>query len=101
MCVLCDIRCDVLDEKSPPPCDDQVYRTCDEAELRAAAEDRGIVMTEEQVQAFMAFQDDWDCVDLEAFLNSVDGSVAGFMVCGTCGYEWGDGTCCWEEGDFL
>ena len=72
-----------------------------EAELRAAAEARGIVLTEEQVQAFMAFQDDWDCVDLEAFLNSVDGSVAGFMVCGTCGYEWGDGTCCWEEGDFL
>ena len=48
-----------------------------EAELRAAAEDRGIVLTEEQVQAFMAFQDDGDCVDLEAFLNSVDGSVKG------------------------
>ena len=48
-----------------------------EAELRAAAEARGIELTEEQVQAFMAFQADWDCVDLEAFLNSVDGSVKG------------------------
>ena len=64
-----------------------------EAELRAAAEDRGIVLTEEQVQAFMAFQDDGDCVDLEAFLNSVDGSVEG-VVCGGCGYDWGGGVCC-------
>ena len=64
-----------------------------EAELRAAAEDRGIVLTEEQVQAFMAFQDDGDCVDLEAFLNSVDGSVEG-VVCGGCGYDWGGGHCC-------
>jgi len=51
-----------------------------EAELRAAAEARGIELTEEQVQAFMAFQADWDCVDLEAFLNSVDGSVKGELT---------------------
>ena len=51
-----------------------------EAELRAAAEARGIELTEEQVQAFMAFQADWDCVGLEAFLNSVDGSVKGELT---------------------
>ena len=48
-----------------------------EAELRAAAEDRGIVLTEEQVQAFMALEADGDCVSLEAYLNSVDGSEEG------------------------
>ena len=48
-----------------------------EAELRAAAEDRGIVLTEEQVQAFMALEADGVCVGLEAYLNSVDGSVEG------------------------
>ncbi len=48
-----------------------------EAELRAAAEERGIVLTEEQVQAFMALEADGDCVGLEAYLNSVDGSVEG------------------------
>ena len=48
-----------------------------EAELRAAAEARGIVLTEEQVQAFMALEADGDCVSLEAFLNSVDGSEEG------------------------
>jgi len=47
-----------------------------EAELRAAAEDRGIELTEEQVQAFMALADGV-CVSLEAYLNSVDGSVDG------------------------
>ena len=46
-----------------------------EAELRAAAEDRGIVLTEEQVEEFMALEADGDCVSLEAYLNSVDGSV--------------------------
>ena len=51
-----------------------------EAELRAAAEARGIELTEEQVQAFMAFQAEGDCVDLEAFLNSVDGSVKGELT---------------------
>jgi len=50
-----------------------------EAELRAAAEDRGIVLTEEQVQAFMALEADGDCVSLEAFLNSLDGSVEGYI----------------------
>ena len=48
-----------------------------EAELRAAAEARGIELTEEQVQAFMAAEADGDCVSLEAYLNSVDGSVEG------------------------
>ena len=48
-----------------------------EAELRAAAEARGIELTEEQVQAFMALEADGDCVSLEAYLNSVDGSVEG------------------------
>ena len=48
-----------------------------EAELRAAAEARGIELTEEQVQAFMALEADGDCVGLEAYLNSVDGSVEG------------------------
>jgi len=48
-----------------------------EAELRAAAEARGVELTEDQVQAFMALEADGDCVGLEAFLNSVDGSVEG------------------------
>jgi len=48
-----------------------------EAELRAAAEARGVELTEEQVQAFMALEADGDCVGLEAFLNSVDGSEEG------------------------
>ena len=51
-----------------------------EAELRAAAEERGIELTEEQVQAFMALEADGDCVSLEAYLNSVDGSVEGLSV---------------------
>ncbi len=53
-----------------------------EAELRAAAEDRGIELTEEQVQAFMALEADGDCVSLEAYLNSVDGSVDGWVING-------------------
>ena len=48
-----------------------------EAELRAAAEARGIVLTEEEVQAFMAPEADGDCVSLEAYLKSVDRSVEG------------------------
>jgi len=48
-----------------------------EAELRAAAKARDIELTEEQVQAFMALEADGDCVSLEAYLNSVDGSVEG------------------------
>jgi len=48
-----------------------------EAELRVAAEARDIVLTEEQVEAFMALEADGDCVGLEAFLNSLDGSVEG------------------------
>ena len=51
-----------------------------EAELRAAAEDRGIVLTEDQVQAFMAAEADGDCVSLEAYLQSIDGSVEGRVV---------------------
>ena len=38
---------------------------------------RGIELTEEQVQAFMALEADGDCVGLEAFLNSVDESEEG------------------------
>ena len=67
-----------------------------EAELRAAAEDRGIVLTEEQVQAFMALEADGDCVSLEAFLNSVDGSVEGVVLCGFIIYD--ADTCPDEEG---
>ena len=52
-----------------------------EAELRAAAEARDIVLTEEQVQAFMALEADGVCVGLEAYLNSVDGSVEGRVIC--------------------
>ena len=48
-----------------------------EAELRAAAEARGVELTEEQVQVFMALEADGDCVGLEAFLNSVEGSEEG------------------------
>ena len=51
-----------------------------EAELRAAAEARGIELTEEQVQAFMALEADGDCVGLEAFLNSVDESEEGVSI---------------------
>ena len=51
-----------------------------EAELRAAAEDRGIELTEEQVQAFMALEAEGVCVGLEAYLNSVDGSVVADLV---------------------
>ena len=53
-----------------------------EAELRAAAEARDIVLTEEQVQAFMALEADGDCVSLEAYLNSVDGSEEGVSTFG-------------------
>jgi len=50
-----------------------------EAELRAAAEARGIELTEEQVQKFMAAEAGGDCVSLEAYLNSLDGSVEGVI----------------------
>jgi len=50
-----------------------------EAELRAAAEARGIELPEEQVQAFMALGAEGECGGPEAFLNSVDGSVVGIV----------------------
>jgi len=61
-----------------------------EAELRAAAEARGIELTEELVQKFLALEADGDCVGLEAFLQSIDGSVegSGFLFWENCG----DGT---------
>ena len=61
-----------------------------EAELRAAAEARDIVLTEEQVQAFMALEADGVCVCLEAFLNSLDGSVEGVTPADAIvgGFNW-------------
>ena len=40
----------------------------------------------EAVHEFMALEADGDCVSLEAYLNSVDGSVLGF--CRTCGIKF-------------
>ena len=52
-----------------------------EAELRAAAEERSIVLTEEQVAAFLAADADLDGgVSLDEYLNSVDGSVKGEWI---------------------
>jgi hypothetical protein len=48
-----------------------------EAELRAAAEARGIQLTDEQVAAFLAADADGDGVDLDEYLNSVDWTVYG------------------------
>ena len=59
-----------------------------EAELRAAAEARGIELTEEQVQAFMALEADGDCVGLEAFLNSVDESEEGYVGVYASGFNY-------------
>ena len=52
-----------------------------EAELRAAAEDSGIVLTEEQVAAFLAADADLDGgVSLDEYLQSIDGSVVGKIL---------------------
>jgi hypothetical protein len=48
-----------------------------EAELRAAAEARGIQLTEEQVAAFLAADADGDGVDVEEYINSLDWTVVG------------------------
>ena len=48
-----------------------------EAELRAAAEYRGIQLTEEQVAAFLAVDADGDGVDVEEYLTSLDTSALG------------------------
>jgi uncharacterized surface protein with fasciclin (FAS1) repeats len=48
-----------------------------EAELRAAAEYRGIQLTEEQVAAFLAADADGDGVDVDEYLTSLDTSVLG------------------------
>ena len=52
-----------------------------EAELRAAAEARGIQLTEEQVSAFLAADAEGDGVDLDEYLNSVDWTVYGCQPC--------------------
>jgi ribosomal protein L12E/L44/L45/RPP1/RPP2 len=48
-----------------------------EAELRAAAEARGIQLTEEQVSAFLAADADGDGVDVDEYIASLDSSVLG------------------------
>ena len=48
-----------------------------EAELRAAAEARGIQLTEEQVAAFLAADADGDGVDVDEYLTSLDTTVLG------------------------
>jgi hypothetical protein len=48
-----------------------------EAELRAAAEYRGIQLTDEQVAAFLAADADGDGVDVEEYINSLDWTVRG------------------------
>ena len=54
-----------------------------EAELRAVAEDRGIVLTDEQVAAFLEADADLNgFLSLNEFLDSVDGSVQGDLVSG-------------------
>ena len=51
-----------------------------EAELRAAAEYRGIQLTDEQVAAFLAVDADGDGVDVEEYLTSLDTSALGEFV---------------------
>jgi len=48
-----------------------------EAELRAAAEYRGIQLTEEQVSAFLAADADGDGVDVDEYIASLDTTVLG------------------------
>ena len=48
-----------------------------EAELGAAAEYRGIQLTEEQVAAFLAADADGDGVDVDEYLTSLDTTVFG------------------------
>ena len=50
-----------------------------EAELRAAAEYRGIQLTDEQVAAFLAADADGDGVDVEEYINSLDWTVVGLF----------------------
>lgn len=50
-----------------------------EAELRAAAEARGIQLTEEQVAAFLAADAEGDGVDLDEYLNSVDWAMSAML----------------------
>jgi uncharacterized surface protein with fasciclin (FAS1) repeats len=54
-----------------------------EAELRAAAEARGIQLTEEQVAAFLAADADGDGVDLDEYLTSLDTTVLGVSFLST------------------
>jgi hypothetical protein len=51
------------------------------AELRANAEARGIKLTDEQVQAFLAADADGDGVDLDEFLDSLDDTQLGVRIC--------------------
>ncbi len=51
-----------------------------EAELRAAAEYRGIQLTEEQIAAFLAADADGYGVDVDEYLTSLDTTVLGPIV---------------------
>jgi len=53
-----------------------------EAELRAAAEARGIQLTEEQVAAFLAADAEGDGVDVDEYIASLDTSVLGALIIG-------------------
>jgi hypothetical protein len=54
-----------------------------EAELRAAAEARGIQLTEEQVAAFLAADAEGNGLDVDEYLTSLDSSVLGNLVIGS------------------
>jgi hypothetical protein len=58
-----------------------------EAELRAAAEYRGIQLTEEQVAAFLAADADGDGVDVDEYLAFLDTTVYGCSHCAN-GNSW-------------
>ena len=61
-----------------------------EDELRDAAEKGGIALTDEQVAAFMAADADGDGVEIDEFLNSLDESQEGIIICG------GPMPCLWD-----
>ena len=61
-----------------------------EDELRDAAEKGGIALTDEQVAAFMAADADGDGVEIDEFLNSLDESQEGIIICG------GPVPCLWD-----
>jgi uncharacterized surface protein with fasciclin (FAS1) repeats len=59
-----------------------------EAELRAAAEARGIQLTEEQVAAFLAADANGDGVDVDEYINSLDWTAVGLLVEGCSNLTW-------------